>query len=85
MLLDFSKLLLFSKQISNISFFQFAVLLAIVFLLELSAGLAGYVLKDGLKEYLVSRVNVSMQYYSTDPEIARTIDFMQEKVCYRNL
>lgn len=58
----------------------FAVLLAIVFLLELSAGLAGYVLKDGLKEYLVSRVNISMQYYSTDPEIARTIDFMQERL-----
>lgn len=58
----------------------FAVLLAIVFLLELSAGLAGYILKDGLKEYLVSRVNVSMQYYSTDPQIARTIDFMQEKL-----
>jgi len=60
------------------------VLLAIVFVLELSAGLAGYVLKDGLKEYLVSRVNTSMQYYSSDPEIARTIDFMQEKVCCRN-
>jgi len=58
----------------------FAVLLAIVFILELSAGLAGYVLKDGLKEYLVHRVNTSMQYYSTDPEIARTIDFMQEKL-----
>jgi len=58
----------------------FAVLLAIVFVLELSAGLAGYVLKDGLKEYLVSRVNTSMQYYSSDPEIARTIDFMQEKL-----
>jgi hypothetical protein len=61
------------------------VLLAIVFVLELSAGLAGYVLKDGLKEYLVDRVNTSMEYYSTDPEIARSIDFMQEKVCYRNI
>jgi hypothetical protein len=70
---------------SNVSFCQFAVLLAIVFLLELSAGLAGYVLKDGLKEYLVSRVNISMQYYSTDPEIARTIDFMQERVGYINI
>jgi hypothetical protein len=60
------------------------VLLAIVFVLELSAGLAGYVLKDGLKEYLVSRVNTSMQDYTTNSEIARTIDFMQEKVCYRN-
>jgi len=60
------------------------VLLAIVFVLELSAGLAAYILKDGLKEYLVSRVNTSMQYYTSDPEIARTIDFMQKKVCYRN-
>jgi len=60
------------------------VLLAIVFLLELSAGIAGYVLKDGLKEYLVSRVNTSMQYYTSDPEIATAIDFMQSKVCYRN-
>jgi hypothetical protein len=81
----FSQLLLFSKLISNISFFQFSVLLAIVFILELSAGIAGYVLKDGLKEYLVNRVNTSMEYYSTDPEIARTVDFMQEKVCYRNI
>jgi hypothetical protein len=60
------------------------VLLAIVFLLELSAGLAGYILKDGLKEYLVSRVNSSMPNYSSNPETARTIDFMQERVCYRN-
>ena len=60
------------------------MLLAIVFLLELSAGLAVFVLRDGLEEYLVSRVNTSMQYYSSDAEIARTIDFMQRKVCYRN-
>ncbi|KDR06365.1 CD63 antigen-like [Zootermopsis nevadensis] len=58
----------------------FAVLLAIVFLLELSAGLAGYVLQDGLKEYLVHKVNISMEQYSTDPEIAETIDFMQERL-----
>jgi DNA-binding NarL/FixJ family response regulator len=61
------------------------VLLAIVFVMELSAGLAGYVLKDGLQEYLVSRVSSSMAYYSTDPEIARTVDFMQKKVSYRNI
>jgi len=58
----------------------FAVLLAIVFVLELAAGIAGYVLKDGLEEYLVSRVNTSMQYYSSDPEIATAIDFMQNKL-----
>lgn len=58
----------------------FAVLLAIVFLLELSAGLAGYILQDGLKEYLVSRVNVSIEKYETDSEIAGTIDFMQERL-----
>lgn len=58
----------------------FAVLLAIVFVLELAAGIAGYILKDGLKEYLVSRVNTSMQYYSSDPEIATAIDFMQNKL-----
>jgi CD63 antigen len=67
-----------------VSFCQFAVLLAIVFLLELSAGLAGYVLQDGLKEYLVSKVNISMEQYSSDPETAATIDFMQERVCYTN-
>jgi hypothetical protein len=60
------------------------VLLAIVFLLELSAGLAVFLLRGGLEEYLVSRVNTSMQYYSSDPEIARTIDFMQREVCFRN-
>lgn len=67
------------------SFCQFAVLLAIVFVLELSAGLAGYILQDGLKAYLVNRVNVSMEQYNTDSEIAGTIDFMQEKVSYRNI
>jgi hypothetical protein len=61
------------------------VLLAIVFLLELSAGLAVFLLRNGLEEYLVSRVNTSMQYYSSDPEITRTIDFMQREVCYRNI
>jgi hypothetical protein len=56
-----------------------------VFLLELSAALTGYVLQNGLKEYLVSKVNTSMEQYSTDSEVASTIDFMQEKVCYRNI
>jgi hypothetical protein len=56
-----------------------------VFLLELSAALTGYVLQSGLKEYLVSKVNTSMEQYSTDAEVASTIDFMQEKVCYRNI
>jgi hypothetical protein len=60
------------------------VLLAIVCILELSAAIAVYILRDGLKEYLVSRVNTSMHNYRLDPEIARTIDFMQREVCYRN-
>ncbi|PSN47124.1 hypothetical protein C0J52_14501 [Blattella germanica] len=42
-------------------------------------GLAGYLLKDGLKEYLVDRLNVSMTSYDKNAEIARTIDFMQER------
>lgn len=60
------------------------MLLGVVFLLELSAAIAGYILQDGLKEYLVNRVNISMEQYNRDPEIASTIDFMQEKVCCRN-
>jgi hypothetical protein len=68
-----------------VSFSQFAVLLALVFLLELSAGLAAYILQDGLKEYLVSRMNVSMERYNTDSEIASTVDFMQERVSYTNI
>jgi hypothetical protein len=61
------------------------VLLSIVFLLELSAGLAGYILQDGLKEYLVSKVSISMEKYNADPEIAETIDFMQGRVSSRNI
>jgi hypothetical protein len=61
------------------------VLLAVVFLLELTAGVAGYVLQDGLKEYLVSKVNVSMERYNTDPDIAETIDFMQERVSSKHV
>ncbi|KAJ9598011.1 hypothetical protein L9F63_026884 [Diploptera punctata] len=59
---------------------QFAVLLAVIFVLELSAGLAGYLLKDGLQDYLVNRLNVSMSEYSTNTEIAKTIDFTQERL-----
>lgn len=61
------------------------MLLAVVFLLELTAGVAGYVLQDGLKEYLVSKVNVSMERYNTDPDIAETIDFMQERVSSKHV
>ncbi|XP_069703024.1 CD63 antigen-like [Periplaneta americana] len=59
---------------------MFAVLLGVVFVLELAAGLAGYLLQEGLKDYLVTTLTDAMPQYGHDTEITETIDFMQSRL-----
>jgi CD63 antigen len=42
---------------------QFSVLLLVVFILELSGGIAGYVLRDRARDFLQGKLNESMHGY----------------------
>jgi CD63 antigen len=42
---------------------QFSVLLLVVFILELSGGIAGYVLRDRARDFLKGKLNESMYRY----------------------
>lgn len=46
----------------------FSIMLLLVFILELSGGIAGYVLRDSARGFLKSKLNESMYKYGTDNE-----------------
>ncbi|XP_047113848.1 CD63 antigen-like [Schistocerca piceifrons] len=56
----------------------FAVLLGIIFILELSASIASYVLRDGLVDMLVGSINSTMHDYPKDVYMAQTVDYLQQ-------
>lgn len=49
-------------------FCQFSVLLLVVFILELSGGIAGYVLRDSARDFLKGKLNESMHKYDSSIE-----------------
>lgn len=57
----------------------FSVLLGVVFILELSAGIAGYALKAQTAEYLDKRLRESMKEYGKDDGIAYMWDTIQKE------
>ncbi|CAG2057832.1 unnamed protein product [Timema podura] len=47
----------------------FSVFLGIIFILEISAGIAAYVMQDGLRDVLEGRMRTMMSQYSTDSQL----------------
>jgi CD63 antigen len=47
---------------------QFSVALLLVFILELSGGIAGYVLRDRARDYLKGELNKSMYTFDSKPD-----------------
>ena len=62
--------------------FQFSCLMILIFILELSAGIAGYVLRDQTAAFLRNELNSSMTRYRIDDynEITRMWDVIQDQV-----
>nr|CAD7589875.1 unnamed protein product [Timema genevievae] len=58
----------------------FSVFLGIIFILEISAGIAAYVMQDGLRDVLEGRMRTMMSQYSTDSQVAETFDFIQQRL-----
>ena len=61
-------------------FFQFTAFLVVVFILEFSAGISGYVLRGSVSEVLEKKMQGSMSHYSNSTEIAGFWDEIQKDV-----
>ncbi|XP_063220882.1 CD63 antigen-like [Bacillus rossius redtenbacheri] len=58
----------------------FSVLLGVVFVLEVSAGIAAYVLQDNLGAALGARMQTLMGQYRSDSGVRHTFDFVQRQL-----
>jgi len=59
---------------------QFSILLLLVFILELSGGIAGYVLRDRARDFLSNKLNESMLNYNKSEETQELWYMMQTSV-----
>ena len=57
----------------------FAVLLTLIFLLEIAAAIAGYVFKDKVKAVLEREIKEEMRVYGNDTEVTQILDNLQHK------
>jgi CD63 antigen len=55
-------------------------MLLLVFILELSGGIAGYVLRNSARDFLKSKLNESMYNYNSDNETHEAWFVLQTKV-----
>ncbi|NWQ69803.1 CD63 protein, partial [Neopipo cinnamomea] len=55
----------------------FAVLLSIIFLVEIAAAIAGYVFKDKVRSVLNEGLQEAMNKYGEDPVVTKTLDDLQ--------
>lgn len=55
----------------------FSVLLLLIFALELGAGIAGYMMRAEVRSMVESRLNTTMEDYSTKDDIRKSWDIMQ--------
>ncbi|XP_020639030.1 CD63 antigen [Pogona vitticeps] len=57
----------------------FAVLLTLIFLLEIAAAIAGYVFKDKVRAVLETEIKEEMRVYGNDTDVTHILDDLQEK------
>ncbi|XP_042304604.1 CD63 antigen [Sceloporus undulatus] len=56
----------------------FAVLLTLIFLVEIAAAIAGYIFKDKVKTVIDEELRAEMKRYRNDSNIAKTLDDLQK-------
>lgn len=61
---------------------QFSILLLLVFILELSGGIAAYVLRDRAHDFLSNKLNESMHSYNENKETQELWYMMQTSVSW---
>jgi hypothetical protein len=61
-------------------FLQFSIMLLLVFILELSGGIAGYVLRNRAHDFLNHKLNESMYDFNSSDEIKKLWYMMQTSV-----
>ncbi|PSN47125.1 hypothetical protein C0J52_14500 [Blattella germanica] len=59
---------------------SFSVLLALVFVMELSGGIAGYVMRNEAMDMLKMKLNNTRFDYNSNHELTKLWDFMQEEL-----
>lgn len=57
----------------------FAVLLGLIFILEIAAGITAYVLRDKAQDFVDEKLNLALRKYPTDEGIRKTWDRAQEE------
>ncbi|XP_069509834.1 CD63 antigen isoform X2 [Ambystoma mexicanum] len=57
----------------------FAILLTLIFLVEIAAAIAGYVFKDQFKAVIGDSFKISMATYGSDKEMKKAIDALQQE------
>nr|CAD7261971.1 unnamed protein product [Timema shepardi] len=58
----------------------FSVFLIFIFILELSAGIAGYVLKNNAEQFIVDKLEETMNKYNNSTEITKAWDELQTEM-----
>ncbi|XP_034959776.1 CD63 antigen [Zootoca vivipara] len=57
----------------------FAVLLTLIFLVEIAAAIAGYIYKDEIKAVIDKEIRAEIAVYKNDGKVAKVLDDLQEK------
>lgn len=60
--------------------FQFAVILSLVFILEIAAAIAAYSLRSQVTGMLDEKLRVTLPYYYENEEVEDAFDFIQNRV-----
>lgn len=60
--------------------FQFSLCLALVFVLEITVAVAGYLMQSQVKDVISYSIKTTMNDYPYNNASARTIDMLQQEV-----
>ncbi len=71
-------LVIFSNELALL--FQFCVVIAVVFILEVIAGILAFILMEHIEETLTTYLNASMIHYQDNQELRAAIDYIQRTV-----
>lgn len=72
--------MLFDETLLNLRLIQFAVILSLVFVLEIAAAIAAYSLRSQVIDMLDERLRQAMPYYYQNLEVTDAFDFIQSRV-----
>lgn len=71
-----------SKTYTNNLFLQYGVCLFLVFILEVSAAIAAFVMQSQVRTMLMRTMHQALAEYDSDPYVAAGVDFMQSGVSF---